>query len=113
MNFDDAREFALSLRGATVDLFADTWLSFRVGGKWFMLAQIDAPEPRVAVKLPPDEGLAAREEYQGVTAAYHMNKVHWNDLYLEQLESETVRHFIRRSYETVFTGLPKGLQSSL
>ena len=49
MNIEEARIFALSLNSnVTEDLFADEWVSFRIGGKWFMLMQLDAPEPRVA-----------------------------------------------------------------
>lgn len=50
MKFDEARIFALSLSpSVTEDLFAEDWISFRIAGKWFMLMQLDTPEPRVAV----------------------------------------------------------------
>ena len=57
MNIEQAREYALSLDAKVEEvLFAGQWVSWRVGGKWFMLMQLDAPEPRVAVKLPPEMG---------------------------------------------------------
>ena len=80
MNIEQVREFALSLHPeVTEELFAEQWISWRIGGKWFLLMQLDAPEPRVAVKLPPDEGLELRVQYDGIRPAYHMNKNHWSN----------------------------------
>ena len=101
MNIEEARAFALSMPEATEELFANTWISFRIHGKWFMLIQTDAPEPRVAVKLAPEVGVTLREQYEGVTAAYHMNKEHWDDLYLEKLPADLIRKCIKESYDAV------------
>lgn len=113
MNIEDARSFALSLDCTTEDLFAENWLSFRVMGKWFMLLQLDVPEPRVAVKLPPEEGQMLREHYEGITAAFHMNKIHWNDLYLQKLPDEFIKEQILNSYNTVVKHLPKALRQEI
>ena len=108
MNVEEVRTYALSLSpDVTEDLFADEWISWRIGGKWFMLMQLDAPEPRVAVKLPPEVGLNLREQYSGVQPAYHMNKRHWNDLYLNQLSGCFVKEQIKASYNLVVGNLPK------
>ena len=114
MNVEEVRAYALSLSpDVTEDLFADEWISFRIGGKWFLLMQLDAPEPRVAVKLPPETGIALREQYNGVQPAYHMNKRHWNDLYLNQLPDGFVKEQIKASYNLVVGNLPKrmGIES--
>ena len=102
MNIEEVREFALSLHPEITEvLFAEQWISWRIFGKWFLLMQLDAPEPRVAVKLPPDEGAELRVQYDGVQPAYHMNKTHWNDLYLNQLDDTLVRKLITRSFQIV------------
>ena len=102
MNIEQVREFALSLHPeVTEELFAEQWISWRIGGKWFLLMQLDAPEPRVAVKLPPEEGLELRVQYDGIRPAYHMNKTHWNDLYLNHLDDTLVRELITRSFRIV------------
>lgn len=113
MNIEEVRAYALSLSCTTEDLFAENWISFRVMGKWFMLLQLDAPEPRVAIKLPPEEGQMLREHYEGVTAAYHMNKIHWNDLYLQKLSDEFIKELIKNSYDTVVKRLPKALREQI
>jgi predicted DNA-binding protein (MmcQ/YjbR family) len=108
MDIEEARQFALALKGVKEALFGgENWISFGVEGKWFMLLQLDAPEPRVAVKLPPEVGAALREEYEGVRPAYHMNKQHWNDLYLELLDGRMVRKCIEDSYRLVVSKLSK------
>ena len=102
MNIEQAREYALSLDAKVEEvLFAGQWVSWRVGGKWFMLMQLDAPEPRVAVKLPPEMGEELRERHAGIRPAYHMNKKHWNDLYLNELDDELVRELINESYKLI------------
>lgn len=113
MNIEDVRDYALTLGGVTEELFAENWISFRIAGKWFLLIQLDAPEPRIAVKLPPETGSALREEFAGVQPAYHMNKVHWNDLYLDMLEDGFVREQIRRSYALVVGKLPKAVRRQI
>jgi len=108
MDIESAREYALGLNEAvTEELFAEQWISWRIEGKWFLLMQLDAPEPRVAVKLPPEEAAALREHYTGVRPAYHMNKMHWSDLYLNQLDDDFVKLQIRRSFDLVASKLPK------
>ena len=62
------------------------WDPEEIGGKVFMHLQLDAPEPRIAIKLPPEMGMELRERYDAVRPAYHMNKRHWNDIYLEHNE---------------------------
>lgn len=111
MNIEEVREFALGLDAkVTEDMFADQWISWRIGGKWFMLMQLDAPEPRVAVKLPPEVAATLREQHSGIRPAYHMNKTHWSDLYLNELDDATVGQLIRDSYNLVKSRLPKKLQ---
>lgn len=110
MNIEAVREFALALEHVTEDLFAENWITFRVEGKWFLMMQLDAPEPRIAVKLSPERGASLREQYEGVRPAYHMNKIHWNDLYLEQLDASLVQQCITESYSLVVAGLPKVLR---
>lgn len=93
----------------TEDLFAEQWISWRIAGKWFLLMQLDAPEPRVAVKLPPAMNISLREQYDGVRPAYHMNKTHWSDLYLDLLDETFIKEQISTSFQLVRSKLPKKL----
>ena len=108
MNIEQARDVALSMPFATEDEFYPQWISYRIDGKWFMLIQLDAPEPRVAVKLPPVDNIELRARYNAIRPAYHMNHTHWSDLYLNGDLSDTmIGQLIRRSYALVASKLPK------
>lgn len=108
MDIEQIREFALGLNAqVTEELFAEEWISWRIAGKWFLLMQFDAPEPRVAVKLLPERGLVLREHYDAVQPAYHMNKRHWSDLYIERLDENFIKELITESYQLVLSRLPK------
>ena len=108
MNIEEIREYSLTLRGATEDMpYGPDWLIFRIGGKIFLHIWLEAPEPTCAVKLSPDYGAQLREHYEGVTAAYHLNKMHWNDIYLDVIDDRNVKEWIRMSYELVKSKLPK------
>ena len=103
MSIEDVREYALGLNEmVTEELFAEQWISWRIAGKWFLLMQLDAPEPRVAVKLPPEVGVALRERYDGVRPAYHMNKKSWISVVLDDtLSDEQVFSLIEKSFEII------------
>lgn len=108
MNIEEVRDYALSMDDQVTErLFADKWLSWRICGKWFLLTELDTPEPWVAVKLEPEAGERLREQYEGVRPAYHMNKKHWTDLILERLDDSFVEEQIKASYNLVVSKLPK------
>ena len=114
MNIEDVRAYALSLNEqVTEELFAEQWISWKIAGKWFLLMQLDTPEPKIAVKLKPETGAALREQYDGVRPANHMNKTHWNDLYINLLDDDFVQEQIRASYSLIVSKLPAKIRKSL
>lgn len=111
MNIEEVRQYALSLPGVTEDMpYGDDWLMFRIERKSFALIWLEAPEPRCSVKLRPEVGAGLREHYDGIRPAYHLNKIHWNDLFLNQLEDSLIRELINESYLLVRGALPKRLR---
>lgn len=116
MDIEQARAFALTLPSATEDMpFGPEWIAFRIGGKVFMYLPLDSPEPRIAIKLPPEMGLELRERYSNVCPAWHMNKVHWNDVYLdrEAMPDVQIEELIIKSYELVRQKLPRQARMQL
>ena len=114
MNIEEIRTYVLSLHPeVTEDLFAGDWLSFRIHGKWFVLIWLESPEPRIAVNIQPDTARELRERYDAIRPAYHMNKEHWSDLFIEQLDDGLVRQLIRQSYVNIVGKLPKKARENL
>ncbi len=114
MNIEDIRTFALSLHPeVTEDLFIETVLSIRIHGKWFVLIRLEIDEPNIAVNMQPDTARDLRERYDAIRPAYHMNKAHWSDLYIEQLDDHVIKQLIRQSYGNIVQKLPKKYHDSL
>lgn len=114
MDIEQVREYALSLRGTTEDMpYGNDWLIFRIGGKIFLHIWLEAPIPTCAVKLLPETGQELREHYDGIQPAYHLNKTHWNDIYLDSIDEDKTKELIKASYELVKSKLPKKIQKEL
>ena len=95
MNIEEVREYALSLSGTTEDqAYGEDWVLFRVEGKIFLHIWLNAPQPTCAVKLPPEQGQTLRDHYDGIRPAYHLNKVHWNDIFLDEIDDDMVKVLI-------------------
>ena len=46
----------------------------------------------------------------GCCPAYHLNKVHWNDVFLDEIDGDMVKDLVRQSYLLVLSKLPKRLR---
>jgi len=100
MDILEYRDYCLSLPFVEESTpFDETTLVFKVGGRMFTYAGMEDFR-RLAVKCDPDEAVGLRERYEGVEAAWHGNKRHWNDLYVDRdLSDAFVREQIRRYTE--------------
>ena len=80
----------------------------------FALAPLERIPSQVNLKCDPERATSLREEYDGVIIpGYHMSKVHWNTLYLEQLPVELICDLIDHSYELVVAKLPVKIKQEL
>ena len=69
---------------------------------------VEAPIPTIAVKLLPERGEELREKFNAFSPAYHLNKKHWNDIFIEDtFPPEMIQGWIRESYDLVMSKLPK------
>jgi predicted DNA-binding protein (MmcQ/YjbR family) len=73
-----ADHVAVNLPGADLEHRLDpNWDLYKVNGKVFMLMTDLPGRPVVVLKADPDNAVALREQYAGITPGYHMNKKHW------------------------------------
>jgi predicted DNA-binding protein (MmcQ/YjbR family) len=111
MNIEEVRDYALSLPGVTEDSpYGPDMIVFRIEQKIFLHMPLEYADPRVSVKLPPEEGQSLREHTDGIRPAYHLNKTHWNDIYLDIIDGDEVKKLIHESYMLVLSKLPKKLR---
>jgi predicted DNA-binding protein (MmcQ/YjbR family) len=114
MNIEELRNFCLSLKGADEALpFDDNTLVFRVGGKIFAMADIDAFES-INLKCEPELAIDLRDRYPAVLPGYHMNKKHWNTVLNNGSINDTLlKKWILDSYMLVVTNLSKKQRKQL
>ncbi|PTL33581.1 MmcQ family protein [Prevotella sp. oral taxon 376] len=112
MNIEEVRAYALSLKGVTEDMpFGEDCLTFRVGQKIFMCINLGALGSVIALKLLPETNEELREEFVGITPAYHWNKKHWSDVSLQSdVPDKCIHSLIDQSYHLVVSKLPKNLR---
>jgi len=115
MNYEELREYCLSLKGSTESFpFDEFGLVLKVQGKMFALLPLDNPETQIALKCDPEKAIALREEFSAITPAYHFNKKHWNSVRVNpEISSKLMCELIQHSYELVVAGLPKKLKEEL
>src|SRR5438309_2640990 len=101
--------------GVTEELpFGPDTQVFKVGGKMFAVCPAVPVPDRVSLKCDPHFAQRLRADHDGITAAYHMNKRHWNTLILDgRLPPELVEDLLGHSYTLVVDGLPRSLRESL
>ena len=115
MNVEAFREYCITKKGVTEEFpFDEHTLVFKVMGKMFALVPLERIPSQANLKCDPERAIELRESYDGVIIpGYHMSKVHWNTLYLENLTPSLIKELIDHSYGLVYAKLSKKIQSDL
>ncbi len=114
MNIEELREYCLQKKACTETLpFDDVTLVFKVMGKMFALTSLDQPLS-INLKCDPEKAIQLREEHEAIQPGYHMNKKHWNTIYIDgSIPASLVKSLIDDSYNLVVSKLTKKQQSEL
>lgn len=114
MHIESFREFCLALKGVTEGFpFDQKTIVFKVGGKMFALADIETFDS-FNVKCDPELAIELRERFQAVKPGYHMNKTHWNTVYVDRdLADNELFQQIEHSYQLILASLPKKTQHEI
>ncbi|MFS4416483.1 MmcQ/YjbR family DNA-binding protein [Maribacter sp. 2307ULW6-5] len=114
MNVEELRTYCLAKKGVTEGFpFDDVTLVFKVMGKMFALCGLERMPPQVNLKCDPERAIQLREAHPEIIAGWHMSKVHWNTVYMEQLDPALTRSLIDHSYALVVAKLTKKMQAAL
>ena len=88
--------------------FGPEYEVFKVGGKIFLMTTVVRGTPIVTLKCEPEHALALREEFETITAGYHMNKRHWTSLAAGQgVTRALTEELVKNAYLLVVDGLPR------
>lgn len=109
MNKTELDNLFLSFKGAELTYpFGEEAKVFKVYNKMFGLVTETEGVLRVNLKGDPDDNIALRNMFDSIKPGYHMNKTHWNSLYLdESLNDDLIARLVAESYEIVVSKLPK------
>lgn len=105
MTKDKLLEFCRSLPGASLDMpfsedFETTVARHTLSRRWFALLMLHNGEYILNLKCDPQEAELLRKLFKGVTPAYHMNKTHWNTVYLNSdVPDKEIERMIESSYK--------------
>jgi predicted DNA-binding protein (MmcQ/YjbR family) len=68
----------------------------------------------INLKCDPEKAIELREEFNGVSSAYHMNKRHWNSVSATgDIPDKLIFQWINDSYNLIVSSLSKKLQIEL
>ena len=115
MDLEQLREYTLSKPDAEeTQPFGPDNLVYKINGKMFLLSNFDSYPLQFNVKCDPDLALELREQYAAVIPGYHMNKKHWNTVYLDgSLHDDLICKMIGDSYQLVLQSLPGKIRSEI
>lgn len=115
MDKQQARGYILGKKGVVEETpFGTPVPVFKVGGKMFALLNIHEDRPSINLKYPKDSIEMLRSQHEAIIPGYHMNKSHWNTVYLNgTLDEGLIKELIDRSYDLVFHSLTKKIQKEV
>ncbi|MGB0663965.1 MAG: MmcQ/YjbR family DNA-binding protein [Pontibacterium sp.] len=80
---------------------------FKVQHKMFALIVEKEGVSRVNLKCEPDYALVLREKFDSVVPGHHMNKKHWNSIFLDgSVPKDEIKRMVDHSYAIVVAGMP-------
>lgn len=115
MTPDQLRTWCLQMPGSEETFpFAPETSVFKVAGKVFALARLDAEPLRVSMKCEPALAEQLRLSHPAIAPGYHLNKRHWNTVTVDgSLKDGMVRDLVEDSYALVVDGLPRRARDAL
>ena len=112
MDLIEVRAYCISLSGTTEDMpFDDNTIVFRTENKIYALLNLKAEKQFLNLKCDPEKAIELREAHSFIVPGYHMNKKHWNTIYINQAEPNTlIKSLIDHSRDLIIASLPKALK---
>jgi predicted DNA-binding protein (MmcQ/YjbR family) len=113
MDLDWLRRFCLALPHTTEQVQWEDALVFKVGGRMYAVARLEPGPVWLSFKCGEVE-FTELVERPGVVPAPYLARAHWAALATpEALPRFEIESLLRRSYELVFSKLPRKTQASL
>jgi predicted DNA-binding protein (MmcQ/YjbR family) len=113
MNIEWVRQHCLSFPHATEQVQWGNNLVLKIGGKMFAVLRLDPGELAFSFKCTPEQ-FAELTERPGIVPAPYLARAHWIAFeHADALSRVETKKLLRQSYDLVFAGLPKKVQTEL
>lgn len=116
MKYEWLDEYCLNKKGVEKD-FQEEWEATRylLRGKIFVMQGGDKEgKSIITIKCEPSFGRFLRDEYEDIIPGYHMNKEHWNSVYIGgKVPDNVVKQMIDMSYRLILGSLSKKAQKEV
>jgi predicted DNA-binding protein (MmcQ/YjbR family) len=114
VNIENFREYCLAKKEVAETFpFDENTMVMKVAGKMFALTDL-VDSFRMNIKCDPEKAIERRERYASVIPGYHMNKTHWNTVFIDgTIPDKTLYEWIDESYDLVVKSIPKKLRTEL
>jgi len=102
MNIEILREYCISKRNVAESFpFGDDTLVFKTEGRIFAMVNLEG-DLSINLKCNPVLAIELRERFSSVIPGYHMNKKHWNTVYIDgSVPDKEVFSWVDHSYDLV------------
>ena len=103
MNVEEIRTYCIAKAGVEEGFpFGEQTLVFKVKGKMFLLVGLNNSPLQFNAKCDPERAIELREQYDCIIPGYHMNKIHWNTIIIDNtLSRKRLKELIDHSYDLV------------
>lgn len=107
MNIETIRNYCLEKPSVEEGMpFGETVVVFKVVGKMFLLLPVDTEGVQFNVKCDPEKAVELRANYSCVQPGFHMNKIHWNTIYVDgTVTDQLIFEWIDDSYNLIKAGI--------
>jgi len=111
----DLRALCLGFSGAEETYpFSPGVSVFKVRGKIFAIASLDARPPRISLKCEPWLAEQLRGEHAAITPGYHLDKRHWNTVMVDgTVPEQLLRDMVEDSYDLVVSAMSRRVREDL
>lgn len=103
MDMEQVKQYCLSLENAILDTpfdFETEVIRHKVNRKIFVLFLTYQREKVINLKCEPNEAEFLRSVYSGVIPGFHMNKTHWNSVFIDKdVTDDEIKSMINHSYK--------------
>lgn len=103
MTIEQVKNYCLSLENTFLDTpfdFETVVIRHKDNNKIFVLFCSPNERPSINLKCEPSEAEFLRSVYKDVIPGYHMNKTHWNTVYLDgDVPEKEIKSMIDSSYD--------------